>query len=51
MITAFQALYKKHFDENISDEQALDEGMQLVLFIQYMNLQLDDMVKLKSKYV
>ena len=29
----FKALYKKHFDKDISDQEALDKGMRLIRLV------------------
>lgn len=35
-ITKFQTLYKKRFGEKISREQALKEGIQLILLMKHI---------------
>lgn len=35
-IQKFQKLYKKHFGEEISREQALKEGIQLILIMKHI---------------
>jgi len=47
MLTAFQNLYRKHFGESISKEQALENGMNLMNFLQYMTPELDALISRK----
>lgn len=41
MISSFKALYKAHFGIDLTDDQALTEGMNLMHFMQYMHPELD----------
>lgn len=37
LITSFQELYKEHFGVEISQEQATEEGSQLIRFVKTIN--------------
>lgn len=43
MIEAFQVLYQEHYGIELSDDDAMTEGMRLVNFVRYMNPELDTM--------